>query len=161
MGEDRAVSVAVTHVLTIGITTILISGLLLGAGSMLDDQSDRAGERELRSIGDRIAGELVTAAIEGHRTDASVEVRTRQPGTVVGGSYALELTDDAECYAGSGYDGCLYLRSSQTGIEVAIPISTPADVQVEPNRGLGGDVVVVYEPTGGPDGIVTIRGEDA
>jgi len=158
MTEDRAVSVAITHVMTIGITTILITGLLLGAGNMLDGQGDAAGERELRSIGDRVAGEIATAAVEGNATNGDVTVRSRQPDRSVGGSYSLNLSDTDECYARSGYDGCLSLTSSATGLTVETPIGVPAGVSVDGNVVQGGDVVVHYF-----DGntTVTIRGEDA
>ena len=59
--DRRAVSVTITHVLTIGITTILISGLLIGTGTLLDSQKDRATYDEKSTIGDRLAGEITAA----------------------------------------------------------------------------------------------------
>lgn len=158
MTDDRAVSVAVTHVMTVGITTLLITGLLMGAGNMLDTQTDRAGERELRAIGDRVGGEIATAAVAGEANDANVTVRSRQPGRAVGGSYSVNLSDTADCYARSGYDGCLVLQSSATNLEVEIPVGVPEGVAVESNTVQGGDVVVHYFET---NRTVTIRGEDA
>lgn len=144
--DDRAVSVAVTHVLTIGITTVLISGLLLGAGNLLDQQSDRAGERELRAIGDRIATELVTASEQGKRANATVAIRTTHPSRVVGDDYVVELDDSSDCFASNGYDGCLTLSSSGSDLTVEVPVSTPAGVAVDPATVSGDSIVVVYDP---------------
>lgn len=158
MGEDRAVSVAVTHVMTVGITTLLITGLLLGAGNMLDTQTERAGERELRAIGDRVAGEVATAAVEGEANAANVTVRSRQPERAVGGSYTARLVDTSDCYVRSGYDGCLTLHSSATDLVVQVPVGVPEGVSVETNTVQGGDVVVHYFET---NRTVTIRGGGA
>lgn len=156
MTDDRAVSITVTHVMTIGITTILIAGLLLGAGNMLEDQRTNTGDRELRSIGDRVATELVTAADRGERTNATVEVRSSQPSSSVGGGYRVHLTDSSDCYAGSGYDGCLELNSFANDIDVEIPVSVPEDVTIEAGSAQGGHVVSVYHTS---NETVTIRGD--
>lgn len=44
--DDRAVSSAVTHALALGITAILMSGLLIAAGTMLDDQRENSADRK-------------------------------------------------------------------------------------------------------------------
>ncbi|GAB3681141.1 hypothetical protein GCM10028857_04910 [Salinarchaeum chitinilyticum] len=157
MTDERGVSITVTHVMTIGITTILIAGLLLGAGNMLEDQRTNTGDRELRSIGDRVATELVTAADRGERTNATFEVRSSQPGSSVGGGYRVHLTDSSDCYAGSGYDGCLELNSFAENIDVEVPVSLPAGVTIEEGSAMGGHVVSVFHAS---NSTVTIRGDD-
>jgi hypothetical protein len=156
--RDRGVSITVTHVMTVGITTILIAGLLLGAGNMLEDQRQSTGNQELRSIGDRIATELVTAADRGNRTNATVEIRSRQPSQSVGGGYQVELNDIGptdECFSRDGYDACLVLEANAENIEVEVPVSLPDGISVENGSAQGGRVVVVYDNA---DAEVTIRG---
>lgn len=157
MTDERGVSVAITHVMTVGITTILITGLLLGAGNMLERQGDAAGERELRSIGDRVADEIATAAVEGGG-HSNVTVRSRQPERSVGGSYSVNLSDDSDCYARSGYDGCLRLTSSANGMTVETPVGVPEGVTLQGNTVQGGDLVVQYFEG---NTTVTIRGGDS
>lgn len=157
MTDERGVSITVTHVMTIGITTILIAGLLLGAGNMLEDQRTNTGDRELRSIGDRVATELVTAADQGNRTNATVDVRSSQPSSSVGGGYRVHLTDSSDCYAGSGYDGCLELDSFANNIDVEVPVSVPEGVTIENGSAQGGHVVSVYNAS---EDTVTIQGDD-
>jgi len=156
MSDDRAVSITVTHVMTIGITTILIAGLMLGAGNMLEDQRTSTGDRELLSIGDRIATELVTAADSGNRTNASVSIRSRQPRSSIGGGYQVQLRNKSTCYSGSGYDGCLALEASAENIDVEVPVSVPNGISVQNGSARGGDVVAVYYSS---NATVTIRGE--
>lgn len=158
MTDDRGVSVTVTHVLTIGITTILVAGLLLGAGNMLEDQRQSTGDRELRSIGDRTVTEIVTAVDTGASTNSTTVVESRQPGSAIGGSYVVSLSrlgTGEECYTRSGYDGCLVLDASASSIGVEVPISVPAGVTIANGTAQGGDVEIVYTP----NETVTIRGD--
>jgi hypothetical protein len=157
--RDRGVSITVSHVMTVGITTILIAGLLLGAGNMLEDQRRSTGNQELRAIGDRIATELVTAADRGQRTNASVTIHSRQPSHSVGGGYQVHLNDISasdECFSRAGYDACLVLEANAENIEVEVPLSLPDGISVVNGTAQGGRVVVVYDNA---DAEVTIRGE--
>lgn len=161
MTDDRGVSVTVTHVLTIGVTTILVASLLLGAGNMLEDQRQRTGDRELRSIGDRTVTEIVTAADTGLRTESNVTVQSRQPSRAVGGSYVLTLSNigsDEECFTRAGYDGCLVLDATAEDIDAEVPISVPSGVTIENGSAQGGDVEIVYVDE---TETVTIRGDGA
>lgn len=160
MTDERAVSVAVTHTLTIGITTILISGLLIGAGGMLDSQTERAGTEELQTIGDRTANEIVAAADQGNRTNATVDIESQQPSNAIGGSYVLSLenrSDDEECRSRSGYDGCLVVSATQADRDAEIPIVLPDDVEIEESSATGGDVLVDYDPV--DNGTIELQGE--
>jgi len=153
--DDRGVSVAVTHVLTIGITTILIAGLLAGATGLLDSEQQRAGDRELRSIGETLATELVTVSETAQRRDAdSTSLRTNQPGQVVGDAYGLRLEDDpATCASRSGYEACLVLTAPGPDVEVEVPVNLPGDVDVEETGVSGGNLVIEYERSGGSETI--------
>lgn len=161
--DERAVSVAVTHVLTVGISTLLISGLLLGTAGMLDTQKERAGQQELAAIGDRHASEIVTAVDRGQRYESNVTIRSKQPDHAIGGSYTVNLTDSSECRVRSGYDGCITVTSAEGGHSVEVPLSLPGDItHIDSNTVQGGRVVVVYEHNvffG--TSRVTIRGEES
>jgi hypothetical protein len=155
---DRAVSVAVTHVLTIGITTILIAGLLVGATGLLDGEKNRAGDRELRSIGETIATEMVTVSETAQERNADkATLRTNHPEAVVGDSYSIRLQDGStNCASRSGYDACLVLTAPSADVELDVPINFPGDVTVEPTGVSGGDIVIEYERDGS-DEEITIR----
>jgi len=98
--SDRGVSTAVTHVLAIGITTILISGLLVAAAGLLTGQQDSAGRTQLQEIGNRIAEQIYVASERVDQTESgtdSVTITVTQPARVAGYSYTATLVDGSEC----------------------------------------------------------------
>ena len=97
MGEDRAVSIAITHGLTLAITTVLISGLLIGAGTLLDKQEQRVAESQF----DEVAGDLTAQINTLDRLnetgdDINVTVQPEYPEQVAGQPWSLELADGAD-----------------------------------------------------------------
>jgi len=58
--SDRAVSVAITHALAIGITTVLLSGLFVASGTLLESQENRVGQDQLDEIGSDVATHIQT-----------------------------------------------------------------------------------------------------
>ncbi|MCL9814338.1 DUF7266 family protein [Natranaeroarchaeum aerophilus] len=129
--DRRAVSVTITHVLTIGITTILISGLLIGTGTLLDSQKDRATYDEKSTIGDRLAGEITAVDQAAQQeSDGEITVRTEHPRRLSGGQYFVTLIDDCKVWEGSGTNPdryCLELESGQTD-SVEVPLVIESDV---------------------------------
>jgi hypothetical protein len=146
-GDERAVSVAVNHVLAIGITTILITTLLFGAGNVLGQQSDRATQNQLRTIGDRLASQVTTAEAMAERRGGGVVLETNHPNNIVGSGYTVELVNGSDC-PDVGARGCLRLTMVDDGTTTAIPV----DVQVA-SPGLreevsGGPIAIVYDANG-------------
>ena len=144
-GDDRAVSIAVTHVLALGITAVLVSGLLLGAGSMLDSERERSTDDSLETIGERLAGEIASvdrAYQEDHENVSVVASHPRSAGT---GSYTVTL------YENEGEDDCgdliqnqcLVLSSHTENVEVAIPVKTETELADASTS--GGTIVIDVE----------------
>jgi hypothetical protein len=130
---DRGASVAVNHVLALGITAILISGLLLSAATLLRDQRANNAEPELRTIGNRIAGQIT----EGERmigdSGDTVTFYIDQPARIAGSPYEVSLLDlsapgnSGACgnYAPptpTSDDYCILVESGTVG-EVPVPLS--------------------------------------
>lgn len=122
--DERAVSVAVNHVLAIGITTILITGLIFAAGNVLDGQRGAATDRELRTIGNRIANQVETAEATAMKSGGVVVVKTSHPDRITGSLYTVSLSTD--CDLGSA---CLKLSPTADDkvVEVAVRNETPVD----------------------------------
>lgn len=167
--DDRGVSIAVTHVLTIGITTILIGGLIIGAGSLLDGEQERAADRELRAVGEGLANEMVTVAVTAEERELDeTTVTTNHPMTVTGQSYTVLLTDDADdvdgaCSVGDRladekYDACLVLDAEGEGVDAEVPLNLPEDVEIVEGSAAGGDITVTYERIDEDDKEITIGG---
>lgn len=117
--DDRAVSVAITHALAIGITTVLLSGLFVASDTLLESQENRVGQDQLDEIGGDVATYL-------HSFD-----RLNKTGTGVNAT--VEPT-----YADRIVNSYSYqIRLNET--------DGMARVVVEPNTGLGRESVYELE----------------
>lgn len=96
LGDDRGVSPAVTQALTIGITSLLVTGLLIGGSQMVDSQRDRVTEEALENVGDGIARDLVRLdAFDTASLNSTVSFRATYPERVADGSYNVEVAPDS------------------------------------------------------------------
>ena len=146
---DRGLSITVTHVLTIGITTVLIAVLLTGASAMLDTETDRTTEQSLETIGERLAGEVanVDAIADDSSDSGNVSLHSDQPRRVGGSDYTVELLDSDDCGESSvltSETNCLRLTSDGPDIVQYVPVKIDADVG-DDRAAAGGLIVVGYD----------------
>jgi hypothetical protein len=152
--DDRAVSVAVTHVLTIGITTILIAGLLVGASGLLESEKQGATRDELRTIGNRMASEMSSAYYSaGSGSDDEVVVGVSHPEYVAGNNYKVRIAEEGDCSApavpvGTGAQ-CLILSTPTGNNEVVIPLDPEIELTGSLPEVSGGSFYIVVEMSGG------------
>jgi len=140
--DDRSVSIAVNHVLTIGITATLLTTLLLGMGGLLDSERERAATESLSTVGERLSGEISSVDRMKNETSDNVTIRSNYQRTVSGSTYTIELLD-------SGCDGplvedvdeCLLLSAHQENVDVYVPVKT--DTPVENSSVSGGPIKVI------------------
>jgi hypothetical protein len=90
-GNNRAVSIAVTHALTVAISTVLVSGLIIGAGTLLESQEQRISEDQVEEIGSD-AVSYITTFDRMNTTGENVTMTAAPdyPARIVG-SYQYEL----------------------------------------------------------------------
>lgn len=88
--NERGMETVVSHVLSIGITTLLIIGLVAMATGFLDGQRDQAARTELATISERLASDLMSVDRLGRAGD-DVELRSSLPGRVAGSTYTAQL----------------------------------------------------------------------
>lgn len=138
--DTRGVSVALTHVLTLGITALLVSGLIIAVGGAVDTQREHAIEGELTTIGERLATEITAIDRTANATGANLTVETAHPERVVDTPYRVSLTDSA---AGCGTDACLVLESSDPEVAVVVPVSNGVDA--EASTASGGAVTIHHD----------------
>lgn len=131
--DERAVSTAVGYVLAIGITVVLVSGLVMTMGGLLDGQHDRAAETEVRSIAEGIATEVTTLE-RATADDALAASKLHIPDRVAGSAYTISLED---CPDGDG--SCLRVATDDHSHTVALTVA------VEPESVTGGDVWLIVD----------------
>ncbi len=106
--SSRGVSTTLNYTLTLGISTILIVGLLTAGGDFVESQRNSVVDSEMEVIGERLAEDIGTAdrLVQIQNGSTVVNVTSSLPSTVSGSSYSigvvttsgnttLELTSDA------------------------------------------------------------------
>lgn len=154
--SDRGISVAVTHVLTIGITTILIAMLLTSGATLLETETERSAEASLETIGERLADEIENVDRIAAGEADNVTVTAEHPRAVANSRYTVELVAFSECREAPLLDGstdCLRLRSQDTDVTVYVPVSTDADLDTGRSVS-GGPIAITHE-----NGEITIENE--
>ena len=138
---DRAVSITVNYVIVLGITAVLVSGLLVGAGGYVQDQRTSVVREELTVVAEQLAAGI-SDADRLARADAqprSVRVGVTLPARVAGESYRITVTNRSTPGA-EPMRHELRLRSSSSDVSVTLTISTL--VGLEEGSVNGGWVVV-------------------
>jgi len=128
-GSDRAATPALTYVLAIGITAILVSGLLISSSGLVDDRRESTVREELGIVGERIAASI-SALDAASATGGTVSRRIEIPATVLDTNYYVSLTD---C---RGNETCLELRAADPRMDVlvTVPIENRSVVTVDRPR---------------------------
>lgn len=145
--DYRGVSTTVSFVLAVAITAILVGGLLLGVGGLMEDQQDRTLDNELRILSERVATDLTTIEQAASTTDDRIVVTKHAPRTLAGQTYTVQLVDDCqETYT----DACVRLESGERSHTVPIRLNS----SVSPASVPGGTFWIVQD-----NSTITITGE--
>jgi hypothetical protein len=133
--DGRAVSTAAGYVLSLGITAILVTGLLVAGGGVVEERRDITSHDSLEVVGQRLAANLMTADRLAATSDTTtVAVSVDLPARIAGRGYTVSVDP-----AGSRLH--LDATASDASVTVAFATSTPvADTSVQ-----GGDVRIVLD----------------
>ncbi|WP_411968325.1 hypothetical protein [Haloferax sp. YSSS75] len=134
--STRAVSTTLGYVLTLSITTILISGIMVGAGGYISAEHERVTETELEVVGQRLAANIEAvdriASSSDDETTSTVSSRLELPNRVAGTTYRINVESDE-----------LVLRSVDP--EVTVRVSVQTETTLDSGSVDAGDVVVRYD----------------
>lgn len=137
MTRDRGVSTAVNYVLTLGITTILVSGLLIAAGGAVDDRRESTARTTLEVVGQRLAANLMSAdRLAGTPDTRTVSLGVDLPARVAGSGYTVRVN-------GSSSTLVLTAETIDATRRVSFVTSTP----VASTTIRGGQLRIVLTPT--------------
>ncbi|AHF99047.1 hypothetical protein HALLA_09345 [Halostagnicola larsenii XH-48] len=146
--DDRAISIALTHALTLGIATVLVATLLVSAGVLLEGETDRSVRESLETTGERLAADVLRVDGLGtaHGTTDEATVTVDYPETAANSRYRVAIVDCDELeQALSAGEYCLELTAQATGQSVSIPLgeleaSVDADTSVR-----GGTIAIGHD----------------
>ena len=140
VSHDRGVSPVFAYVLTLGISTLLISGLLIAAGGFVDTQREATSRSELRVIGQQVSADIA-AADRMTRTEGSTEVSISRdlPERVVNSQYSLSVRTDTNGPTNP------YLQLTTVEPNVTVDVGVASETTVGRSTISGGEMVVEYD----------------
>lgn len=142
MTDDRGTSVTLGYVLALGITVLLVSGLMVAAAGFVEAQQRSTVRSELRVAGEQLAADVTQADRLANTTNGGrVWVRSPLPDRVAGAGYTVNVTHV------SGRQYVLTLQATSPSVTVTVGFTSSTPVATETVR--GGDVRVRYRS--GPD----------
>ena len=134
--DDRAVSTQLSHVFGIAITAVLITVILTGAATHVQNQRSSAVQTQLDTIGNRLASEIERVDSLG-RQGGAVSVETTVQSTASGQNYDVQLADGGACDTPNFHtDSCLVLEAADGSASARVPLNVSDRVRVE-NQGGG------------------------
>jgi hypothetical protein len=130
MSGERAVSVTLSYVLTLGITALLITGLLVSAGGLFERQQDRSAREQLQDTGGEFAHQIQQFDRLATRTDgtATASLAVALPSQVAGAPYSAELKAEDVDSDGSP-ESMLYLNGTSSAVTITIPVGNETWVE--------------------------------
>ncbi|WP_256403328.1 DUF7266 family protein [Halorubrum salinum] len=151
--DDRAVSVTVGYVLTLAIGALLLSGVVVAVGGVIDGQTQRTVESELAVAGQTAVANLEAAdrlarAAEADRPgsegDVTVAVEADLPSRIAGRPYRIAVDSDA-----------VAVRTDSPDVRIEIPHAATRDVS--PTTVRGGAIRIRYTVADGASGPGTLE----
>lgn len=137
--DDRGVSTTIGYALTLGVASLLITGLLIAGGGFLEDQRERTTTTELEVIGEQIAADLSSAdRLSGSGVD-SVTITRNLPDRVTGSAYTVNVTNSPQSH--------LVLKSAEPRLTVRVDFAVNEVDKVVETDIDGGDIEVTYDPS--------------
>lgn len=135
---DRAVSTTVGYVITLGITSLLVTGLLIGGGGFVQDQREKTIRDEMEVIGQQLAADIAAAdrLAGAGGSSPTVSIDRELPDKVTGRTYTVDVDDTA-----SG-ESTVTLTLTTEDPEVSVEVSVYVRTDVADRQLQGGDVVV-------------------
>lgn len=147
--DERAVSTAVSHALTLFITAVLVSGLLIAAGQMMGQRREAAVERGLEDVGSAVASDLLRMD-QFDTSTVSVSFSSSYPDEIGGEEYFIHVVPDTDVTT-------IYLNSTATTAHTSVLVRFANVSAVCESLVQGGEVIVAYNATWGSNGCIELR----
>jgi hypothetical protein len=129
--ETRAASIALTHAMTIGITSILVMSLLLSTGTFLTSQQETVARSQASDVGGDVATLIDTAdRLNATGENVTATFEPSYPEQIAGSPYRLQLETDAPPTSGT-----LYVRTRAVSHEITIGVNTTTPLEDSGARG--------------------------
>jgi hypothetical protein len=147
--DERGLSTTLGYSLTLTITAILITGLLIAGGTLIDDQRERIAEEELSVTVEQLASGFSDAdRLASTSTDGELRVTVWLPDRIAGGQYII-TTENHSTAAGQPASATIVAEAQ--AVDVTTELSLRTNVPVA-NRTVDGGPLVIGHRDGDGDG---------
>lgn len=136
--DSRGVSTVLGYVLTVGISSLLIIGLLVATGGFVDTQRQETIRDEMEVIGQQLAGDLSAADRMATVGGKNVTIRREIPSEVTGVTYQVDIQS-------SGTTTDITLSTNNPDVQVSLTVRTRTTV--DSSTVTGGPLVITYDGT--------------
>lgn len=122
--DERAVSTTLGYVLSLGIVTLLLTGVLFASTDFVDDQREQTVRNELRVLGQQVADDLSAAdrLVRAGEAGMAVTVTRDLPDTVTGSAYTVEVDP------GAGPPTVIVLETADPAVTVEVLVRVETGV---------------------------------
>lgn len=142
--RDRGVSTTLSYVLTLGITTLLLTGLVTATAGYVEDQRERIVRTELQIVGQQVAATIENADHVGEPTGGGEVELTRQlPRQIARTGYQIDVNGSA--------DEVVVSASVRDGeVRVVAPVNVDPSHNLTSSTVQGGPIRVTFTPNPAP-----------
>lgn len=138
-GDDRAVSTTLGYVLSLGIASLLITGLMLAGGGFVENQREQVIRSELEVVGETLIADVEGADRLASAVDGDVRVKSTLPRRVGSSAYTIDITDEPT-------SGVYEVTLSAAAVDVSVSLRLVTSTDLATSGVDGGELVVVYDP---------------
>lgn len=133
---SRGVSTTLGYVLNLGVAAILVTTLMISAGTLVADQRERAVETQLEVVGERVASDIEAADRLARASDGgTVRYVVEVPPRVAGSAYEVRVNPDG--------NDTVVLEAERPSEEVSVDVDVATTLNATTST--GGRLVVVYD----------------
>lgn len=149
---DRGTSTPLGYALTLGITTLLVTGLLIAAGGFVGDQRERSIRGEMQVLGQQMASDIAAGDRFVQSSSSDFAISRSVPNRVVGTSYTIQVKKD-----GSGQP---YLQLTSLEPEVTVTVDLALQTSIKTTMFSGGRIIVEYDDDPSVESLEVDNSED-
>lgn len=143
--DERGLSTTLGYSLTLAMTAILITGLLIAGGALIEDQRERIAEEELSVTAEQLASGFGDAdRLASTSTDGELRVTVWLPDRIAGGQYTI--TTENHSTADDQPARATIVADAQA-VDVTTELSLRTSVPVANRTVVGGPLVISHLDT--------------
>lgn len=136
--DNRGVSTVLGYVLTVGISSLLIIGLLVATGGFVDTQRQETVRDEMEVLAQQLAGDLSAADRMVAVGGSDVTIRRELPSEITGNTYQVSVQS-------TGGTTDIILTTNNPDVQVSVTVRTRTTVG--DSTVTGGPLVITYDGT--------------